>query len=415
MAGVAEGRALTRWGSDPRSAWVSILAVGMTWFALKSVALWGWVVLPEEYSDTYYYFLTAEKQLGAAAFPEYPTPAALLLNLPYALGADTYDSYRAVIMAATTAADGLFVLLLGWRTGPVGVLGWVVLTTVLGQVALLRFDMLPAVAAAAALLLAAQGRSRAAAVLVAVGTALKLWPIILAPLVIVAAHRRLRTLGWLGASGLVLVGVSVAAGGWNRLLAPLTYQTDRGLQIESVAATVPMRAWATEPGLAVGYSPFHAFEVQGPGVATWLRAAEVLGGVALVGCLVLFCLWMRWGCRRQALPYLALTGIGAFVVTSPALSPQYLLWLAAPTVVLLGLATVGQSEAMPIPAILTWVGTVVLCLLTTAVYPVNYDGLTSLNELTPRAIRFLTFRNVGLLAFVGWTATMAQHAARSPR
>lgn len=404
----------TRWGHDARSASITILAVTMTWIALKSVAWWAWVLLPGEYSDTYYYFLTAQEQMGVAAFPEYPTPAAWLLGLPYGLGADDHESYRLVIMVATSVADGLFALLLGRRTGPVGVLGWMVLTTVLGQVALLRFDMLPAIAAAAALLLSVHGKSRWAAVLVAVGTALKVWPIIVAPIVIFAARRRVRTTVWFGVSGLVLVLVSVAVGGWDRLLAPLTHQTDRGLQIESVAATLPMRAWATEPGWTVWYSPFHAFEVMGPGVDTWLQVANVLGVVAALGCLVLVGFWVRWGCRREALPYLALTGIGAFIVTSPALSPQYLLWLAAPTAVLLGLATGPKPTTPVIPATLTWVGAVVLCLLTTAVYPVNYEGLTALNDLTPRAITMLTLRNVGLLVFVAWTATLAQVTARRP-
>ena len=63
---------------------------------------------------------------------------------------------------ATSLADAAFAILLGRRLGPVPVLGWMVLTTVLGQVALLRFDMLPAVAAGAAVLLAAQGAGRAA-------------------------------------------------------------------------------------------------------------------------------------------------------------------------------------------------------------------------------------------------------------
>lgn len=414
MGAVGESRA-SLWGRDAPSAVATGIAVAITWFALKMVALWGWVLLPGEYGNTYYYFLTAQEQASRAPFPEYPTPTGFLLALPYALGAHDYESYRMVIIVATTVTDGLFTLILGRRTGPVGVFGWMVLTTVLGQVALLRFDMLPAVAAAVALLLAVEGRSRIAAVVVAVGTGLKIWPVILAPLVILGAKRRWQAVAWFAGTGAVLVAWSLLVGGWARLLAPLSYQSERGLQIESVAATLPMREWATEPGSTVWYSSFHAYEVVGPHTDAWLYLAGVASWFALVGCVALTAYWYLRGRPLSALVYLGLTFIGAFIVTSPALSPQYLLWIAAPTAVLLGLVTRAESGPAYAPAVITWVGAVALCLLTTAVYPVNYSGLTGQSDATTRALTYLTWRNVGLIALVAWTAVMAWSETRRER
>ncbi|MFV0453023.1 MAG: glycosyltransferase 87 family protein [Propioniciclava sp.] len=400
------------WGPDFPTRAVFVAAVAVTWIALKLVAFWGWVHLPDEYGDTYYYFLTAMENADTTAFSEYPTPVGALLSLPYLLGAQDPESYRWAILVGTTLADAAFAVLLGRLTGPVGVLGWMVLTTVLGQVSLLRFDIFPAVAAAAAILMLARGHSRAAAVLVAVGTALKVWPVILTPLVIGGAQRRLRTLGWFAATGLVLVVASVAVGGWDRLLSPITHQRERGLQIESVAATLPMQAWASGRGYAVEYSAFHAFEVTGPDTAGWLALTDLFAAVAFLGCAVLLVVWLRHGCRRQAIPYLALTGIGAFIASSPAFSPQYLLWIAAPAAVGLGWSLTDPDGPRRGPAALTWIGAVTLCLLTTAIYPVNYAALTTVTDTTARAVALLSARNVALLMFVAWTAALAQMSGR---
>lgn len=406
--------ASSRWGSDPVTAWAAIVAVAAVWLALKLVSVWAWVVAPGEYGDTYYYFLGAEQAFAQGTgirgvFTEYPTPAGLLLLGPYALGYDDFESYRTFTIVLTTTADAAFTLVLGRRTGPVGVLAWLAVTTVVGQVALLRLDLLPAVAAGAAVLLALDGRARAASVLVAVGTGLKVWPVVLAPLTLLADRgRRWLALGWFAGTGVLLVAFSLVVGGWERLVSPLGYQGDRGLQIESVPATVPMHAWASEEGYRVWYSTFRAFEVEGPVVQTWLAVGRAASVVALVGCLALLAWWVWRGCSRSALAYLALTFIGAFVATSRALSPQYLLWLAAPAVALLAFvwSDAAADARDRVLAVVTFLAVVALCVLTTAVYPVFYGGLTGVNEYTPRALALLTARNVGLLVFLGWTAVV---------
>lgn len=408
------------WGADPTTAALAVTAVAVAWLALKMVSIWAWVILPGEYGDTYYYFLTAEAAFRdgtgiRTAFTEYPTPAGLLLLAPYALGYDDHTSYRNIVIVATSLADAAFAILLGRRLGPVPVLGWMVLTTVLGQVALLRFDMLPAVAAGAAVLLAAQGAGRAASVLVGVGTGLKLWPIVLTPLAVLADRgRRWLAPAWFAATGVALVAWSLIVGGWERLWSPLDYQRDRGLQIEAVPATVPMLEWAREPGYRVWYSTFHAFEVEGPTVGRWLGFAQGATWVAVAGCVLLLAVWWRGGARREALGWLALTFIGAFVVSSRALSPQYLLWLAAPVAAILGLEwrVEPAGRGARVAGTVSYLVVVVLCLLTTAIYPVYYGGLTGVGDETPRALALLTLRNLGLLGLLGATAVLAWRESR---
>ncbi|HHU39162.1 MAG TPA: DUF2029 domain-containing protein [Propionibacterium sp.] len=406
-----------RWGSDASAAATLVLTLAVVWGVAKLLAVWGWVVAPSEYGDTYYYFLTAEELARAGggiddALREYPTPAGLLLLLPWELGATDHEKYRAAVIGLTTAADALFTLLLGRRLGPVGVLAWVALTAALGPLVLLRFDLLPAVVAGAAVLLAMEGRRVAASVLVGLGTGLKVWPIVLFPLTLRRRQNLAPTLA-LAVTGVALVAASLLAGGWDRLLSPLSYQRDRGLQIEAVPATIPMREWAGDPDFRVWFSTFHAFEVTGPSVGPWLTFAQVASIVGAVLCLALLAWWFHHGADPQAIAWLALVLVGTFVVTSRALSPQYLLWLAAPAAVLVGLALRDGPDAPPAaPALFTFALVLSLCGLTTGVYPVYYDALLVRGRLTDRALFLLTLRNVGLLVLVAWAAACALVTSR---
>ncbi|MDO5535834.1 MAG: hypothetical protein Q4F65_14445, partial [Propionibacteriaceae bacterium] len=96
----------------------------------------------------------------------------------------------------------------------------------------------------------------------------------------------------------------------------------------------------------------------------------------------------------------------------------YLLWLAAPTAVLVALARPAQAgrrgAGVPAwaPALLTFAMVLALCCLTLAVYPVHYAGVTQRGPLTDRALLLLTVRNLGLVALVAWSAACALHASR---
>lgn len=151
-------------------------------------------------------------------------------------------------------------------------------------------------------------------------------------------------------------------------------------------------------------------------MAGWLGIAQAASVVGAVGCLALLAWWFWTGARPGAIAWLALALVGTFVVTSRALSPQYLVWLAAPAAVLLGMALRGGPDAPPAtPALFTFSLVLVLCALTTAVYPVYYDALLARGPLTDRALMLLTGRNVGLVVLVAWSAACALLTSRPAR
>ena len=414
----ARASGLVAWGPDRPAAITAIALVALAWVVLKVLAGFAWVILPGEYGDTYYYLLRAQEAAASgtgvlSVFREYPTPAGLLLLLPWVLGADDPAQYRAAVIAMTTVADAAFTILLGRRTGPAGVFAWILCTTVLGQLVLLRFDVFPAVVAGAAVLFALQGQQRTAAVLVALGTGLKAWPVVLAPLTLGVRDRTRAAVAFV-ATGTALVVLSLLVADVGRLLSPLGYQRDRGLQIESVPATVPMVTWSTDTAYRVYYGSFAAYEVTGPGVPGWLRIADAAALVGLAVCALLLALWFWRGTPRGAIGYLALAFVATFVVTSRALSPQYLLWLAAPAVVMVGVAVHEGHRRDRGGVWATFGALVVLCLLTTAIYPTFYNGLWQRSDRTSAALGFLVWRNVGLLAFTAWVMVLAAWTTLRP-
>ncbi len=169
-----------------------------------------------------------------------------------------------------------------WRVGRgAGVRLWLVLVPLLGPLTFTRFDLVSAVLAGFALLALSVRWAGTSGVLAAAGAAVKLWPAGLLPALLVRRERPLRVLAGFVTFGVLAVVATLAAGGTGRLLSPLTWQSDRGLQLETIWA-VPLlfarcfdsATWSTP------YTRFFAFQVEGPGAGTLLR----LSTVATVGC-----------------------------------------------------------------------------------------------------------------------------------
>jgi hypothetical protein len=129
---------------------------------------------------------------------EYPPGALPALALP-ALVTDSLGAYRAVFAAEMAVAGAAGVLLLAAALGRLRTgagerrFALAVVTLVpllLGGVILTRFDLLPSALVAGAMLLLVGGRLRAGAFVVGVGIAVKLYPVVLVPLVGVVAWRR---------------------------------------------------------------------------------------------------------------------------------------------------------------------------------------------------------------------------------
>jgi hypothetical protein len=212
--------------------------------------------------------------------------------------------------------------------------------------------------------------------LTGLGAAVKLWPALLIGAFL--AHRPTRRPT---AAGFVLVGfglalVSLLTGGWSRLVSPLTWQSDRGLQIESIWATPVMLGRAVAPtGWLVDISKYQAYEVFGPGVAQLLMLSTL---ATVLGLAVIVALLLRAHRHPEpspvALGLVILATVAVMTVTNKTLSPQYLLWLGGPTAALLLLQRGdGPRERRTIG----WLAVqlLLLALLTHLVYPVLYDEL----------------------------------------
>ncbi|WP_280252700.1 glycosyltransferase family 87 protein [Nocardia abscessus] len=253
---------------------------------------------------------------------QYPPGAGALLVVPWLLGGGL--GYNWIFFALVAAADaGVLGLLIraarrtGWETAQAGPWLWTVGVALLGRVCYGRFDLIVAATAVVALLWSMR-RPAAAGAAAAAGALLKLWPV-----VVVLGLRR-RALWRMSAvmacvGGTVTVGLTaLGPGAWSFL----RFQSQRGLQIESSAATPLLIARLVNGGWTIVHR-YGAEELSGPVVSSVARvcvAATVLGGA------VLLVIW--WRVRPPAAD-LVLAAVLLALVTSRVLSPQYLVWAVA--------------------------------------------------------------------------------------
>ncbi|WP_425308782.1 glycosyltransferase 87 family protein [Ammonicoccus fulvus] len=338
---------------------------------------------------------------------EYPTPLAGLLFLPWLLGGGQEGAYLFWFVTLVLVADLALCVLL-WRSGLPGrgwaIVVWSAVGALLGPLIWLRVDLFPAVLVGAGALLMVT-RPAVAGVLLALGAGLKLWPGVLAGFLV--DRNVLRRGSWrtpvlaFAGTGVLIVVLSVAAGGWDRLVSPLTWQSDRGLQIESVPATALMALHAGDPNTwAVQMSHYQAFELFGPGVAETLVVSDVLTLVgALVGVLVLVRSWLAPAAdrfaRTETVAIGMLAAISLLIVTNKTLSPQYVIWLAGPLAVLVALRGFRVRRTRRLVALVGLVAG-----LTHLVYPVWYGHLNGMDPHpvgTPLGTAALVARNLLLV------------------
>jgi hypothetical protein len=260
----------------------------------------------------------------------------------------------------------------------------------------------------AAVLLVAR-HPRTAAAVVAVATGVKLWPALVIPPLLAVARPRRAAAAVLVGTGLALAGASAVLAGWGRLLSPLTYQSDRGLQIESVLATPAMLAWWHDPARwSVGYAPSKSYEVTGPLVGLLLDTSTLLS-VLLVATLGT-AWWRLWLVRDRVTGptalWLALAAVTGFVVTGKVLSPQYLLWL-------LPAAAAGIAVADS-PLLRRWTAGLLLAAgLTQVVFPAYYGEITLGGDQVWLPVLALALRNGVMLLLLVVAASAAWRGLRA--
>jgi Glycosyltransferase family 87 len=283
-------------------------------------------------------------------------------------------------------------------------LAYVLAMVAMGPLLLLRFDLVPAVCVLLAAVMAAEGRPGWAAAFLGYGAAAKIFPGVLAPLLVlglvpVLGWRRslLRTVPpFLAGFGLTVVPALLLSvrGTADSVL----FHVQRGVQIESL--------WANGIALldlfggpqARTVTSFGAYDLS----SSVSDEAKLLSGVATLAMLA-GAAWLVWR-RSRRLGGLGpadwagafAVGVFAFVLPTRVLSPQYLVWLCAPMVALV-IVLAGRRALWTLVA---------AAVVSQVIFPFRYSQL---RRLYPFDVGLLTLRNLLLIvacalvvrAFVG--------------
>ncbi|NLV29825.1 MAG: hypothetical protein GXY47_01610 [Acidobacteria bacterium] len=423
---ISEPSAATAPEAKPR--WGGGRPLLVAWALTRTVSLLQWRLLGLDiHGDVSYYWesMTRIAVTGPGGLmPEYPAPMLWFFGLLHSALGGHRIGFLAAFAGTMLLLDGLFTWglhRLGGRDGRRASGFWILFLWLLGPVVWFRFDLIPAVLSGAGLLLALQRFPAGAGSTLAAGAASKLVPAILWPALLAdtggltpAGLRRRRigiTAEFLSA-GIVLAVLSWLYAGWDRLLSPLAWQSDRGLQIESIWATPLMLGRWLEPGrFIVRLSEFNSFEIYGSGRREALAAADAS---MIAGFILVALAYGHWFHRRQASPFpgqlAALLAVTTLIATNKTLSPQYLLWLGGPMAALLiagGLLEPGRARRRNRRLALQLAGALLLLgALTSLVFPYGYSGLFMRNGLTPAATMVLIARNAGLIAWLFWLAIL---------
>jgi hypothetical protein len=380
-------------------------STALVWLLTRALVLWLFFGPHDWVTGDVAYFAESLSRMPErglrVTLVEYPLPGVALVAFPWLLSQwlARPDLYAETVLVLAVVTDAAFTLLLRRSAGGGGTAGvgvWLLAVPLLGATTYARFDVVPGILAGAALLLLV-AHPRLAAAAGAVATGLKLWPALLLPALAARRRERRDVVAVVVGLGVLLVTVSLVLAGWTRLLSPLTWQSDRGLQIESVLATPAMLAWAVRPGQhVVAYSDYNAFEVSGPTVPLLLAGTTLLTVLMVLGLAALWVVAWRRGrsLGRDAVVWSCLTAVTAFTVSSRVLSPQYLLWL-------LPLAAAGLAVVHTPRGVARMRGWALTLLVVTAatqlVFPVFYGSLVRHDDGSVWVVLLLAVRNLALV------------------
>lgn len=397
----------------------SARTMSLIWVVSRLLLLLFWALFtPESQGDVVYYYehISAMASQGpAATLQEYPTPVLWLLVACWYAGFGTQVGYVICFVLGMLACDAALyrrLWLTGGRLGAQAAWFWTVFIAAIGPTVFLRFDVVTSVLAGWSLLWISARRPGRAGALAGVGAAIKLWPALLWPALCGdrVMRRRATISFWVTGGGLALVSWWWA--GWDRLISPLSYQSGRGLQVESVWATVPMLARAFSLGdYAVTVSRFQAFEIYGPGVGVWSQVASMAMLVGLVG-IVAGYVWWLWSGQSSTFTacLLVIAVVLVMIVTNKTFSPQYMIWLGGPVSALIAILGLEPRTApgYPVRRAVTWriiIATLVATAATAIVFPIGYNPLVrdtgSSRYLRPVITCVLACRNVVMCVLLG--------------
>lgn len=347
---------------------------------------------------------------------QYPPGAAIVIALPRIVRSVTGLSYYSAFYAMAVLADLITFLLVVYRcwyaaerSAPTrrpdytGTWAYVVAIFMLGPIVYGRYDIVVAMVATLALVLATSStewtwRLRGAAI--GLGAVMKLWPAALAAGLPKRVDGR-RALLWAGIAALLpALALAAALPGAFEFL---TGQQNRGLEVESVLATPFLIARQLGyPGVI--RHQFGAFEITGPGIGAVRICCEALTVAGFA--------WLLWWRRRAdlvpgrwsaAVYYdVALVAVLIAIVTSRVLSPQYLVWVVA----LIALCLTSPKSALTGPC---WLLLAAIS-LTQIEFPLLFPRLVHGGRWAPW---FVTGRNLMLVAATFWAARSLRRAVHA--
>lgn len=347
--------------------------------------------------------------------------APMLLVSPTAGTSTGYALGWALLVTALNAV-AVVVLLRSTTHGGAGAWWWLAATAALGPVGMGRLEGVIAPLTVSALAIAAQRPRRAAALLTA-GAWIKVAPGVMI-LALAAGSRRLwRDVAWPAAAvSVAVVGSALLLGAGGRVLGFLSAHSERGLQVEAVAATPYSLARLANPRIRAEYSAdLITFEVGGVDTARVTTVLDVALPLA-----VTLVTWLVWrAARRVRMPHgapdsatrglestraggparaapapeLLMGGLAlslCLVVFNKVGSPQFVSWLLPPVAV--ALAACGWARPWRVPAVTL----LAVALLTQWLFPYAYpDFLTA----TGPVVFGEALRNLALVLLLGWAVT----------
>lgn len=366
-------------------------AVALAWLSTRVIAVVSVDMTPWMLNDIHIYRSWAGL-LGSGTFPagdptwQYPPGIAPLFMALAALPLDARWGFTLLILLVDAALMGALLLAhhrrddASWR----GLWLWALAGLVVGPIMMVRFDTVPTLFAALAVLTVA--RPLRSGALAGIGALTKVWP----ALMLLALPRKSLPRGLAALVATALVGLAGFALLTTGSLSFLGNQGARGLQIESVGA-LPYVLWAAFGGpVAYGYE-YGSIQVQMAGTEI---VGPVVSGVGLLAFAGL--VWGRFSGRLEsALPGdVALAVLLVSLATSRVNSPQYNVWLIG----LAAVALLARRSRMGLVVGLI----IVMSVLTQIVYPWTATQLSTGDRITAviQAARILLLLAATVVALV---------------
>lgn len=382
------------------------LRAWLPWVAFTAVHVWLAVANLPQVSSAYgdvrlvYPFWLEQAQAGTIVGIDvpwvYPIAAWLPILVAGVLGP---EQLPVVWLGLVTALDGLALMLLlgaspgrgrarARRGGDAAAWTWLALLALLGPVAVGRIDSIATPIALAGVAAAWSGRTWLAAAAYTLGAWTKIWPGVLWLSQLFAARGRLGTLAAGGIVSAVVLGVALLLGAGANAVSFITWQSDRGLQIEAVVAT-PFHWLGTQLAYddeqltyqLLGDAPDAVAGAMTPTLVGLVLVLATLGVVAA----------RRRADQETLTAWLATALATALIVCNSVGSPQFATWLTVPAVLLVHLRE---------HATVVLIGGIALA--TQLIYPWSYSAVVGQETL---GVVLLTVRNLGLVVLLAIAIT----------